>query len=346
MGNYGIEGNFHQTMTDPNKYRNYNSNLEAPKMKCRELRVTDIICGEFDDIEERVGILESEMATLQTDINQVETRTTAVEGEIDQAQTDVTTLQDKTQNISATTGNTTMDLVLVMAPTTSIYIANAPYNDTSTQKLRLHQSGLSAYVDFSGDGKLQMRYGTTTKNTKFTIDGVQNNCVNVGAYYGQRYITNYTSAPQISKNQIGYTTRIYYSSTTDTINNRQYYYISNPTFQLTSGIWLIYCEIVLTSTGAYTGQVWEAAVALCNIGGGSTQLEYVQAGVHYSAFNFNGGYVSAYGSNRWGLPTLRHQQIYKMTSGYIEAGMEFIVTLSGTVQVEGPRSFVQFTRIG
>ena len=52
--------------------------------------------------------------------------------------------------------------------TTSLYIGNGTA-DNSTQKLRLHQSGSTAYIDITGDNKLLMRSGTLPA-VAFTFD--------------------------------------------------------------------------------------------------------------------------------------------------------------------------------
>lgn len=333
-------------MSDPNKYRNYNSNIEAPKLKCREIRVTDIISPEFDDVEERVTLLEDDMNTAQADVISIQGRLTTAEGEIDSAQADITALQTKTQNITAVPQTTTLDGNLIIPSPGSIYVANTPYDDTSTQKLRAHQSGASGYLDFSGDGKLHFRYGTSSVTDKFVVDGVNNNCTNVGPYYGTAFVTNYSTVPSQVSQQIGYTTRTFYSTTTDTIVDRTVYSKTSPAFTITAGIWLVNVEVVFTSTGLYTGQVYECAVGLCRAITTPVEFEYVQNGVHYSGYNFAGGNVSAYTSFKAGCLTARHTQIYVQSTGSQAVGFQFMAALTNTVQIIGPRTFMEFTRIG
>lgn len=106
---------------DPNTYRRYNSNLQCPKLKCRELRTTQIISQQWDDLEDRVDqveididALELRMAAAEGDIVALDGRLTTAEAEIvaldsrvTTAEADIATLENKTQHQSATASTTT-----------------------------------------------------------------------------------------------------------------------------------------------------------------------------------------------------------------------------------------------
>ena len=68
-------------MTDTNVYRKYNSNIQAPNMKCGILRADDVLGATFDivDMEERLAIAEYDIDTIEADIPVLDSRIGAVE---------------------------------------------------------------------------------------------------------------------------------------------------------------------------------------------------------------------------------------------------------------------------
>jgi hypothetical protein len=114
------QGNLHQRMADPNPYRKYNISIEAPRFKCKELRVTDLISPEFDDVEERVTLLED----------------------------DVNTLQTKTHNITASAGDTTITGNTNVTMNFNVDPSVAPYYVRYDSSLKCLGIGWTPYANF------------------------------------------------------------------------------------------------------------------------------------------------------------------------------------------------------
>lgn len=190
-------------MSDPNVYRTYNSCIQAPKLKCQEIRVLDIISPEFDDLEERVTLVEDDMTTAKAeiialqvltnlhtaDISSLQSRMTTAESDITTIESDITTIEADITNIKAVNITQSANITTLQNKTvhqtadatytifqnqmslpnagTSIWLGGT---NGSLEHLRMHQSGTSAYVDFSGDAKLHLRAMRFVEGAQYSSD--------------------------------------------------------------------------------------------------------------------------------------------------------------------------------
>lgn len=280
------------------------------------------------------------MTTAESTISSQGTRLTTAEGQISTTNTNVTTLQTKTQYQTAGSNTTTFASDVYLSGTgRSVWIGGN--TDASAQKLRLHQSGTSSFVDVTGDGNLQFRFQTAPV-TKATLSAAGE--LSLSILSASNGMKGFTTLPTQNSSYIGYTRFFMFNNSNDTVLTSGELYNLNSSngdgyIELSVGVWQL--DAVLMVRGNNTGNLFEVRVGFTT-SSPNWQYSASASGARWTSVNYGGSVISTADYQSY---STKHSQILQVASAITTGMCQFEVYFNGNAAVKGARSFVQITRI-
>ena len=317
-------------MTDTNIYRKYNSNIQAPNMKCGILRADDVVGATFDivDMEERLAIAEYDIDTIEADIPVLDSRIGVVEGHFQTVSGKVnlnisgdsiigTGSAYKINGVTKLT-ETSLDSSVTSSGLTSIGTQTGGVDIATGQAYKINgvnkltETGLDATVTSSSLTSIGTQTGGVNIATgqAYKINGVNkltatsldssvtgSSLTSVGTLSSLTVTgsctanTFITSANPTSASEIGYFTYAGYNSgSTISITSAQHKKITDA-LSLTRGVWLVDVYLAVKCNDA--NYLWETSVGI-NVSSATTLPTFTidNTGYKYVTTNFQKTYLT------------------------------------------------------